>query len=92
LFRHSMLQLLELHGRTESHSKFTIGPWHFLDLKEITEQTAVNVTVYLSGEKFIFIDICVLRVAKGHHNEFCFKMCYSDCEFKCVNVTSSKAR
>jgi hypothetical protein len=26
LFRHSMLQLLELHGRTESHSKFTIGP------------------------------------------------------------------
>jgi hypothetical protein len=25
LFRHSMLQLLEMQGRTESHSKFTIG-------------------------------------------------------------------
>ena len=44
LFHHSMLQLLELQGRTESNDSL-------LDLQEHTEHTAVNFTVDVSGEK-----------------------------------------
>ena len=44
MFRHSMLQLLELNGRTVSNGSF-------LNLKEVTEQTAVNCTVDVNGEK-----------------------------------------
>jgi len=58
-----------------------------LDLKEITEQTAVNCTVDMSGKEFRFNDICVLRVAKEQRNEFCFKASYRNCECKCADVT-----
>jgi len=39
-----------------------------------------------------FNDIYVLSVAEGQRNEFCFKTSYRNCESKCANVTSSKAR
>ena len=64
----------------------------FLYLEEITEQTAWNFTVQLRGEKLNFNDNCVLRVAKGHPNQFFFKTSYTNSECKCVNVTSSKTR
>jgi hypothetical protein len=45
----------------------------FLDLKDLIEQTAVNFSVDMSGGKFNFNHICVLRVAKEHPNQFFFK-------------------
>ena len=63
-----------------------------LDLKEVTEQTAVNCAVDMSGENCDCNDICVLRVLKGLRNEFYFKTAYRNCECECVNVTWSGAR
>ena len=75
-----MLQLLELQGRTESNDSL-------LDLQEHTEHTAVNFTVDVSGGNVNCNDICVLRVARGQRNGFCFKGAYRNCECECVNVT-----
>jgi len=40
----------------------------------------------MSGENCNSNDICVLRVAKGQCNGFCFKRAYRNCECECVNV------
>jgi hypothetical protein len=87
-----MLQLLELQGRTERHSKFTIGPREFLDLKENTEQTAVNCTVDMSGENCNYNVIMCAEISERQRNDFCFKTSYRNCECKYVNGTSSEAR
>ena len=58
-----------------------------LDHKGITEQTDVNFTVDMSGEKFDFNDICVLRVAKENPNWFFFKTSYQISGLKCGNFT-----
>jgi hypothetical protein len=42
----------------------------FPDLKDFIERTAVNFYVDMSGGKFNFSDICALRVAKEHPNQF----------------------
>jgi len=46
----------------------------------------------LMGKNCKFNDISVLKVAKGSHNEFCFKTSYRNCKSKCGNVTSSEVR
>jgi hypothetical protein len=46
----------------------------------------------MSGEKFKFNYMCVLRVAKEHSNQFFFKISYQICGLKCVNFTSRKTR
>jgi hypothetical protein len=60
----------------------------FLDLKGLTVQTTVSFTVDMSGKKFNFNDIIVLRVAKGRPNQFFFKVSYNISGLKCVNFTS----
>jgi len=64
----------------------------FLDHKDITEQTAVYFTVDMSGKKFNFNDICVLRVATEPPNQFFFKTSCKISGLKCVNFTSRKTR
>jgi hypothetical protein len=75
-----MLQLLELQGKTERHSKFTIGQREFLDPKEFTEQTAVYCNVDMSGENCnCNVKLCA-EISERQRNEFCFKTSYRNCE------------